>query len=351
MKRKPPRVLLGVAAATLLIAAAGCSKTDQPTNNASNGGIVAGDLNAVCTAGKSEGAVRFWRGPDPEFDKRVAAFTAKYGIKFETADVGAGDVPQKMLAERQAGHQFTADIFDGRADLLLPVLNDTYVQKVPVAQLGINPKLVSPVDGFGLRQYRNATGIAYDTSKYTADQIPKTYEELINPKWAGKIGVDPRGTNFTHLATSKAMGYDAAQAWFDRFYETDKPIPVQGSTANLKAIIAGQEDITLSGTVQDITALNAKGATLGFQPLDYVQIVDQYVYLVKGSPNANAAACFLAWWVGPEGNQVRIDLEYKHNDDIPPGVTTANNLIPIGTKDDLAIGQAFSAYVAKQMAG
>jgi iron(III) transport system substrate-binding protein len=149
-----------------------------------------------------------------------------------------------------------------------------------------------------------ATGIAlmYNTKLVAQDALPKTWKELIESKWKGRIAIsDPTraGSSFSHLyAMWKMYGVD----YLDKFAKNDVFVAGDG-TATRDAIANGERDVA---PVSEYDAFTFKKEG---KPVDVDWVEDGTIMLpaplglVKGSPNSENALALAQYMLSREGQQ------------------------------------------------
>jgi iron(III) transport system substrate-binding protein len=224
-------------------------------------------------------------------------------IKFVRA--GSIETIKRFTAERQAGRVGT-DLIHG-AD---PGGFDYFGEKQ-----WMDPRLVTETD---LSQYpegsydkaagwvaMRATGIAlmYNTKLLKKEDLPKTWKELADPKWKGKVAIsDPNraGSSFSHLyAMWKMYGEDYLKA----FGANDVLIAGDGS-ATRDAIASGEREVA-PVSEYDVYSLIEAG-----KPVDVAWLDDGTIMLpaplalAKGSPNAENGLALGKFLLTKEGQQI-----------------------------------------------
>jgi iron(III) transport system substrate-binding protein len=342
MKIKPLAVmaLLGCVSSALV---AGCGSSDSGSS-----AKVASTVSEACKLADKEGKLNFWRSGDQgDLEKEVAPFEAAHPkIKITFGLYRPNEIVQRLTAEKQAGHTPGADNIEGDLATLAPLGQTGQIRDFDWAGDGVSSDKIVELNGIhGIRVTRTPQGIAYNTDKLKEADVPSTYEELASSKWSKQVLYDPRGTYLQGL--SVAWGADKAITWFDKFVKTAKAVPLEGSTASLEAVSAGQYLITTSASVDDAKRKAAAGAPLGFKFLDVVPVNDYNSFLVKGAAHPNAATCFVDWWQGPEASKLKLDVEGKTNDTQPPGVPTTSTLAPTTTPAEFKEAADFVKHVSE----
>jgi ABC-type Fe3+ transport system substrate-binding protein len=173
---------------------------------------------AVIDAAKKEGEVVWYSTQIINQLVRpiAAAFEKKYpGIKVRYTRANATEVAVKILTESRAGRP-QADVFDGTSTVV-PLKQEGYVlQWLPEAAKDY-PDLYKDPQGYWIASnlYINTPG--YNTALVPKGSEPHTYQDLLDPKWSGKIawnslpstsgGVGFIGTVLAEMGDDKGMAY------------------------------------------------------------------------------------------------------------------------------------------------
>jgi len=339
----------GSAAATTSAAPAG---TGSAATSASSGGASAG-LAAACTAAESEGQLNFRDTTDPDvFAKEVAGFEQKYPkIKVNFGSQRPQDSVQSVVAEVQAGHALDVDAISIDFPSAGPLIQQNLIATVDWPSLGVpESDVLTDQTAQFVRTQRTILGLGYNTTKLKASDLPDTWDQLIDSKWAGKIIVDPRGEYLSGLGI--AWGEQKALDWYTNFMKTDKPMVVKGATASLQKVISGEAELTTSSHDAEILEQQAKGAPVDIKYLDVVPTQDHYAIILKGAQHPNAAKCFLGWWISPDGGQAaQLKYEFKGNETEPKGVPATAKLGAINSPDDAALQTKVASEFSKLTGG
>ncbi len=187
------------------------------------------------------------RQPDlvqPLFD----AFTSETGIKVNVSFLKKGMV-EKLKAE---GKRSPADlVMTTDISRLNGVVEAGVTQSVHSDTLAANiPAEFRDPDGqwFGLT---SRARVIYASKARVKDGEVTTYEDLTDPKWKGRICIRS-GTNAYNLALTSAViahhGQDGAKAWLEGVKANLARKPSGNDRAQIKAIFAGECDISIGNT-------------------------------------------------------------------------------------------------------
>jgi iron(III) transport system substrate-binding protein len=242
--------------------------------------------------------------------KLVAALKLHFpNLKIEFVRAGSVETVRRFVAERQAG-RIGADLIHG-AD---PGGFEYFAQKGWLdRRLAELPLTKDYRDGFYDRTAGwvalRATGIApvYNTQLVKKENLPRTWKELIEPKWKGRVAIsDPTraGSSFSHLyAMWKMYGAD----WIEKFAKNGVFVAGDG-TATREAVANGERDIAPVSEYDAIT-FRKEG-----RPIEVAWVEDGTIMvpapigLIKDSPNAANAFALAQYMLSREGQQIIADV-------------------------------------------
>jgi iron(III) transport system substrate-binding protein len=266
--------------------------------------------------------VNIYTTRQPELIQPVMdAFTAQTGIAVNLAYVESGIVERLKAEGRRspADLVMTVDIASLQqivdADVVQPVENDVLNAAIPA-------ELRSPDNlWFGLT---TRARIVYASRDRVADGEVTTYEDLASDTWAGRI-CTRSGTHPYNLALLAAViahdGPEAAQAWAEGVHDNLARRPEGNDRAQVKAIWAGECDISLGNTYYMGEMLAdpeqadwANSVRIIFPTFEdggtHVNISG--VAMTKSAPNKDEAMQLLEFLVSPEAQGIYAELNNEY---------------------------------------
>ncbi len=146
------------------------------------------DWEKVVTEAKREGRVVFYTsGVGSPYHRTIgSAFEKRYGIKFEVLEARASELRERVRAEQSSG-RFLGDIHHNGTSTATRMAQQGHFQPHGgVPQMG---KLTPP---FAADQYRipvavQSYGILVNRNLVKPEDRPRSWRDLLEPKWKGKI--------------------------------------------------------------------------------------------------------------------------------------------------------------------
>lgn len=249
---------------------------------------------------KKEGKMVYYGTAAIDHSKRILdAFKEKY--PFMTTGhyrSGAVDVYNKITSEAR-GQRYDVDVID-----LLPGESYTLVKTGLVdpyfspSREGIRKEFIDQ-KGFWTTIFHLPVALGYNTQYVKKDEAPKSYEDLLDPKWKGRMSLDNQdmdlmGTLVEHWGKEKGLAY------FKKLAENE-PSMRRGHTFQAQILAAGEVHIAPWLYGYRPLTMKQKGAPLDIVLLKPVLSVPTYLMLAKNAPHPYSAALFLDWAFARDG--------------------------------------------------
>jgi ABC-type Fe3+ transport system substrate-binding protein len=190
--------------------------------------------------------------------------------------------------------------------------NDLAAQfEVPSAK-GLPPGLVDP-NRFWVATNLGVRSAAYNTQLVPKEVAPHSYEDLLDPRWKGKMVWNPKSMTgaWGFIATViKGMGEEQGMTYLRKLAKQDiVPLPI-AIRAVLDRVIAGEYAIGLEMNNTHAAISAAQGAPVQWVPLNPVSETIQAAGITKGAPHPNAARLFIDFMVSRAGQEIFRDNDY-----------------------------------------
>jgi iron(III) transport system substrate-binding protein len=249
------------------------------------------------------------------------AFNEKYpDIQIEEKVALTDDNAQALLTEIAAGRQPSADLMYGEPSVLQPIFDANGAdESIDWKSLGI-PDDYLLGEHAAVRLYRISLGLLFNSASNDEAALPSNWDEVLDPKWTGKIVVDPRGRPFDFI--SLLWGHDKTIDYVKKLKALD-PQVIKGGAVGGQAVVDGAAAFSAGGRTDDLGDFQATGAPAGLKYLDVIPTLDTFNIVPKGAQHPNAAKCLVAW-LAAEGQAVHDEAEHKSNSSTPPEGAPAN---------------------------
>ena len=229
MHHKDYRALVTVAAIALLLAAG------EPRALAQTIAEVAAyqgpDRTERLIAGaKKEGTLSFYSSSVAEDTAPVIeAFKKKYGLDVQVWRGSTETIIQRAVAESRAG-RCPADAYHAGSPALEPLHRENLLQAVksPAAEAVMQEAKRPHGEYVGISV--NLFSAAYNTDLVKPDELPKSYEDLTDPRWKGRLAIEADDVPW-FAAIVSAMGEDKGVKLFGDIVRTNGHLGAQGTYA------------------------------------------------------------------------------------------------------------------------
>ena len=229
------------------------------------------------------------------------AFEKRYGIKVSLWRASGEKIAQRVITEsRGARHEVDVVETDGAQMEILH--REKQLAPFPAFARKDIPATLLPAHGHYVPTRLSLYVLAYNTQLVPAAEVPNTYEDLLQPKWAGRVGLETADVAW-FAAVAKAMGEPKGLEFFRRFAAT-KPSLRSGHTLMAELVAAGEIAMAVDAHVQGVARLKARGAPIDWKPLQPAFGQPSSVGVARRAPHPNAAALFADFILSREGQEI-----------------------------------------------
>ena len=271
---------------------------------------------ALIEAAKKEGKVIHYTSVDlPLAEKVGKAFEAKYpGITVRIERTGAERVFQRIAQER-GSNIHACDVVQSsdaahfvvwkREGILAPYVPEEVAKHYP-------PEHKDP-DGLFASYRVYLCVMARNTDLVKTEDAPKSYRDLLDPKWAGKIVKAHPSYSGTILTATYQIARDLGWSYFEKLAQ-QRIMQVQSATDPPKKLALGERAIMADGGEYVALALKEKGDPIEIvYPAECTPLIVGPNAIFQNAPNPNAARLLQSYMFSAEGQQVMIDSAGMHS--------------------------------------
>jgi iron(III) transport system substrate-binding protein len=292
------QVILLSALGACLVAAAAVAATPSPVTP------------ELIDAAKKDGTVVFYTAMDVEVGAKLGtAFEAKYpGIHAQVERSGAERIFQRV-AQEYASNIHAVDAIDSSDVVhLLYWKREGLLAQYEPEEVARWPQGARDTDGYYAANRATLSVVGYNTKLVTAEEAPKSYADLLDAKWKGKIvKAHPGYSGNIMTATfelSRALGWD----YFKKLGQ-QQIMQVQSSTEPPKKLALGERPLMFDGNEYNALLVKQRGAPVEIvYPSEGTPLVSGSAGVMKDAPHPNAGRLFISFLFSREGQQLLVDM-------------------------------------------
>jgi len=262
-------------------------------------------------AAKKESKVVFYTAIDLKVAEGIAkAFEAAYpGVFVQIERTGSERMFQRVQQER-ASNVYSADVLDGsdqamfvsfkRQGMLEPFVPAEVAAKWPAAQRDPDGQYASV--RFSLMP------IAYNTKLVKPEDAPKSFADLLDPKWAGKMVKAHPGYSGGIVTSTFQVSRDLGWNYLQKLAK-QRVLQVQSATEPPKKLALGERAVAADGLEYVSNLEREKGAPIALvYPLEGTPFIPGCAAIVTKAPHPNAAKLFVSFLFSREAQQMLADI-------------------------------------------
>jgi iron(III) transport system substrate-binding protein len=231
----------------------------------------------------------------------LAAFEKKYGIKVMMWRGLNQKLVQRALAEARAG-KHAVDVYEGSGHGMEILYREALLEKFHSPAFRDIPPEAFPRHGYYAPDNFLFFVMGYNTRLVKPEDVPRTYEDLLEPRWSGNLGIEASDIIW-FAAVAKAMGEEQGLAYFRRL-SAMKPQIRSGHTLMTELVAAGDIPIVLTLYNQAVDKMKDRGAPIAWKALPPAFGRADGIGIAKQAPHPHAALLFVDFVLSPEGQRI-----------------------------------------------
>lgn len=268
--------------------------------------VAAAQSAELVAAAQAEGTLEYYANIT-SVDPVLEAFNAEYGVTANYTRISTEGFAATLLTEFQAGRQ-VASVLQGALPLLEILKEYGLLQayESPVAE-GY-PEWSRDPDGMIQQFGIEYVGLIYNTELVAPEDVPTSYMDLTDPKWAGKIVMANPASHATTIQWLVGLldhdVFGSEEAWWEFIHglAANRPMFVASFGPTPGPISSGEMHIGISMPKYIVTLAPA--------PLDWARVSEPMlgtprgIALAAGAPAPNAGKLFIDYWLGAEASSI-----------------------------------------------
>jgi iron(III) transport system substrate-binding protein len=252
---------------------------------------------------KKEGEVMLYTSLVPEdLTALAAAFETRYGVKLKTWRANSEKVLQRAVTEARASRH-DADVIETNGPQLESLYREKGLQPIYSPHLKDLMPQARMKHGFWVGTRINMFVQSYNTNLVKKDELPKSYADLANPRWKGRLGIEAEDEDWFAMII-KELGEEAGLRTFREIVRVNGLSVRKGHTLLAGLVASGEIPLALTTYSHGAEKMKNKGA-----PVEWFAIAPAIgrangIGVTTKPPHPHAAALFVDFLLSPEGQQI-----------------------------------------------
>jgi iron(III) transport system substrate-binding protein len=263
----------------------------------------------LVAAAQKEGKLTLYTSiAEKDLPPLLAPFEKKYNIKVRVWRAGSDKVLQRALTET-VGKRYEVDAVHTGSTEMEALYREKVFQPVN------SPYFKDLIPGV-LSQHKEWAPTllsvlvqAYNTNLIKKEDLPKTYQDLLDPKWKGKLGIEAKNHEW-YAGVVMDMGEQKGVKLFSDIVNRNGMSIRKGHSLLNNMVIAG--DVPLAMTVYNYMPESSKrkGAPIDWFVLEPAIARANGIGIARNAQNPNAAMLFYDYMLSPEAQKLLVDMDY-----------------------------------------
>jgi iron(III) transport system substrate-binding protein len=271
---------------------------------------------ALIEAAKKEGTLVYYSSMDlPVGEKLGKAFEAAYpGIKIQIERSGSERLFQRVAQEFSSNIHAADVINSSDASHFIPWKKNGWLMPfVPEDVARYFPDIYRDGDGMFATSRIYLSSIAYNTNLVKAEDAPKSWADLLDPKWAGKMVKAHPAYSGTIMTATYQLVREFGWEYYEKLSK-QRVMQVQSSTDPPKKLSLGERAVMADGNEYGVVLLKEAGQPVEpIYPTEGAPTISGPTGIFASAPHPNAARLFQAWLHTRETQQFFADFTAQYS--------------------------------------
>lgn len=256
----------------------------------------------LIAGGKKEGVVNIYTSMSPQdAEKLIGAFEEKYAIKVALWRAFSDKIIQRVLIEAKAG-RYDVDLIEMNGRYMETLYREKITEEFYSPALQDMPPEILPSHKHYIPDRVNPFVMAYNTKLIKAEDLPNSYEDLLNRKWNGKLGLIAGDVDW-FASIVKEMGEEKGLAYFKKLAAMH-PMMRRDPGTLPEMVASGEVPIGLNAYLHIVERVKKKGGAVDWKPLPPTFGRPGVIGLSKNAPHPYAALLFADFVLSKEGQEI-----------------------------------------------
>jgi len=274
-------------------------------------GLYAGPdrLKKLVEGAKKEGELAIYTSAQSDdMGALVGAYEKKYGVKVSVWRASSEKVLQRAVQEARAG-RYTMDIAETNGPEMESLHREKVLQQVKSPHLAdlIAPALRPHGEWVGTRL--NVFVQAYNTQAVRKQDLPKTWEDLLDPKWKGRLGIEQEDSDWL-AGLFAEIGEAKGTKLFKEIVAKNGMSVRKGHTLLAQLVVSGEVPLALTVYNYKAEQFKGKGAPIDWFSIGTAIARPNGVGVARRAPHPHAAVLFYDFEISEEGQKILAQRDF-----------------------------------------
>ena len=265
-------------------------------------------LEKLEAAAKAEGTLTLYTSfAKGDVDPLIKPFEQRYGIKVNVWRAGSDDVLQRTVQEQKA-NRYAVDAIHTSSPELEAMSREGLLQPLSSPRFSELRAGSVPSSRDWVGTFLAVWVQAYNTDQVEKGNLPKSYKDLLEPEWKGKLGYEADDIDW-FITVLDIMGEKQGLDFFTKLSATNGLSIRKGHSLLNNLVVAGE--VPMGVTVYNYMAAQAKrqGAPIDFTVIQPAVARASGIAVMKHAEHPNAAALFAEYMLS-EAQPTLASLDY-----------------------------------------
>jgi iron(III) transport system substrate-binding protein len=267
-------------------------------------------MQRIAAEAKKEGTLTIYTTfAEKDQPALLGHFEAKYGIKVTVWRAGTDKVLQRAIAEA-AAKKYNVDVIHfGTPEMealsrekILKAVNSPVHKELRTGSVPPHREWAATLLSVWVQ--------AYNTKLVRKQDLPRTYTDLLDPKWKGKLGIEAKNEDWFASVVDVMGGGERGLQFFRDLVAGNGLSPRTGHTLLNNLVIAGEVPLALDIYNYMPEQAKRKGAPIDWFALEPAVARSNAIGIARRAPHPNAALLFYEYMLGVEGQRILVTMDY-----------------------------------------
>lgn len=266
---------------------------------------------ALISAATKEGQVTWYTSADLQLAEKVGkAFEQKFpGIRARVERAGGERIFSRVAQEYAAGLHVPDAVSTGdaaqfiawkRQDLLAPYVPEDVARHIPPEH--------RDAEGFYATVRSSLCVMAYNTQLVRSGEAAKSFADLLDPKWKGKIVKAHPSYSGTIMTSTYQMVRELGWGYLEKLARQEL-LQIQSATDTPKKVVLGERPVMADGNESNVLLLKEAGQPIEvIYPAEGTPSIVQPSAIFRAAPHPNAARLFQNYLFTVEGQELFVNI-------------------------------------------